>query len=354
MDRCAALIRRQWILTLVCNILLINFSYAYNQINLVSNGFPSAQYVDQSLLNSWGLAAGLSTAIWVANVGTGQATIYNGEGTKIPLNVTIPTVEGLAHSEPTACIADDSGEFMLFNKNKYSPAKFIFATQNGTIAAWSISTNFIDAITVVDRHQKGAVYTGLASAYTGDKIYLYATNFFSGKVEVFDRYFNDASIRGDFKDPMLPPGYAPYGIHNIHGDLYVTFAKQDETKQRPLKGVGLGIVDVFSNEGFFIRRVASLSTLNAPWGIALAPANFGKFSNALLIANSGDGRIYAYDYTSNLQLGRLRDDHDEPITIDGLKSIKFGNGFNQQLTNALFFTAAPLEGKSGLFGKILP
>jgi uncharacterized protein (TIGR03118 family) len=315
-------------------------SATYIQTNLVSDGSVSGTKVDPELINPWGLVATSTSPFWVADNGTGLATLYNGSGTKQGLVVTIPLPGGTA--TPTGVVFNSSPNF--------NNDLFIFATENGTIAGWrgvlgtTAETLFISS---------AAVYKGLAIGSTSAGTYLYAANFFTGQIDVVPGTGAPA-LSGSFTDPNLPAGYAPFNIQDIGGNLYVTYAQQDSTGFDDVAGPGNGYVDVFDTNGAFVKRLISNGALNSPWGLALAPANFGDYSNALLVGNSGDGLINAFDLATGNLLGSLVDDlTNMPISIDGLRALDFGNGGNGGQTNELFFTAGPNDGANGLFGKIV-
>ncbi len=200
----------------------------------------------------------------------------------------------------------------------------------------------------------GAIFKGLALAGNGDAHFLYAADFHNNRIQVFDGTFKPATLPGSFTDPHLPRHYAPFNIQNILGNLYVTFARQDDEKSDEIAGEGFGFVSVFDANGNFIRRFASRGTLNAPWGIALAPADFGRFSNMVLVGNFGDGRISAFDLNTGDFRGLLRTAKHRALSIEGLWGLAFGNGVLGQPTNALFFTAGPGDEAHGLYGRIDP
>jgi uncharacterized protein (TIGR03118 family) len=203
----------------------------------------------------------------------------------------------------------------------------------------------------VDNSSSGAVYKGIAIAANGRDRFLYATDFHNNKIDVFDKNFAPASLSCSFSDAKIPAGFAPFGIHNVRGNLYVTYAKQDDAKHDDVAGKGLGVVDVYDANGCLIGRVVTRGQLNAPWGIAVAPADFGKFSNTLLIGNFGDGRINAFDVASGNFRGTLSN-KGKPVVIDGLWGIAFGNGVNNQPVNTLFFAAGPNHETDGLLGTV--
>jgi uncharacterized protein (TIGR03118 family) len=352
-----------WVLVLVvtlCGSLARPAAGAgYQQYNLVSDGSVPAAHTDPNLINPWGIVFNPNGPAWIANNGTGVSTLYDGQGVPQPLMqplvVIIPTPPDNAESgNPTGIVFNGSMDFVVSQGGASSPAVFLFASENGTIAGWSPMVDRTHAILAVDNSPAGAIYKGLALAANGTANFLYATDFHHNKIDVFDAQFHPATLAGTFTDPDLPASFAPFGIRNLNGDLYVTYAQQDEDKKDDVPGKGLGLVDVFDANGRLIRRFASGGRLNAPWGLALAPADFGPFSNRLLVGNFGDGRINAFDLATGRFLGRLRGPYGRLLTIDGLWGISFGNGVAQQPTNVLFFAAGPQEETQGLYGRIEP
>jgi uncharacterized protein (TIGR03118 family) len=207
----------------------------------------------------------------------------------------------------------------------------------------------------VDNSASGAIYKGVAIGSTTSGDFLYAANFHAGTIDVFDKDFHATTLAGPFSDPNIPAGFAPFNIENLEGQLYVTYAKQDADKEDDVAGQGLGFVDVFDTNGHFLQRVATRGQLNAPWGLAFAPADFGRFSNDLLVGNFGNGRINAYRRQGGHFhfVGQLRGLDGKRIMIDGLWALRFGSGgANNGPTNALFFTAGPDDEQHGLFGRI--
>jgi uncharacterized protein (TIGR03118 family) len=311
--------------------------------------------VDASLRNSWGIAFNPNGAVWIADNKTNTSTLYDGTGTKTPLGpfpeVHLPSGTN-GDAAPTGIVFNASTDFNITQGGTTAPAAFIFAGENGTIMGWSPTINLGNAFVAYDDKAGGAIYKGLALAQDGQGNFLYATDFHNAKIDIFDKTFTRVKLSGSFQDPNLPQGYAPFGIRNIQGDLYVTFAKQDADRGDDEPGVGFGFVDVFDANGNLIRRVATRGLLNAPWGIALAPADFGKFSNRLLVSNFGDGTIDAFDPATGTFLGQLRATNGQVLKIDGLWGLSFGNGLLAQPANSLFFTSGPGREQHGLYGRI--
>jgi uncharacterized protein (TIGR03118 family) len=252
---------------------------------------------------------------------------------------------------PTGIVFNSTSDFVISEGTQSAPSVFIFATEDGTLSGWSQPVDVTTAILKVDNSAGGAIYKGLALANNGSGNFLYATNFHAGRVEAFDGSFAPATLSGSFTDPDIPAGFAPFGIAEIGGNLFVTFAKQDANKQDDVRGPGNGFVDVFDANGTFVRRFASQGTLNSPWGMVLTPAGFGALGNMLLVGNFGDGRINAFDPSSGQFLGQLTDGTN-PITIEGLWGLEFGNGANGGDANTLFFTAGPGDETHGLLGSL--
>jgi uncharacterized protein (TIGR03118 family) len=232
-------------------------------------------------------------------------------------------------------------------------AGFIFSTEDGVIAAWAPTVDPTQAILVKDNSSMGAQYKGLALSAGGNGQLLYATDFHNGKIDVWNSSFNPVTLpAGAFVDSDIPAGFAPFGIQAINGNIFVTYAKQDADRHDDVAGKGLGYVNVFDPNGKLLDRIASKDPLNAPWGLTLAPAGFGEFSSSLLVGNFGDGRINAFDLVTGKYLGALKGENGHPIEIEGLWGLAFGNGFNSQPVNTLFFTAGPDDEEHGLYGRI--
>jgi uncharacterized protein (TIGR03118 family) len=245
-------------------------------------------------------------------------------------------------------------DFVVTKGGVSGPARFIFATEQGNLAGWAPNVDATHAVFVpkgaTDTDESG--YTGLALSGNGTTHLLYAANFPRARIDVFDGTFKRVSVPGGFRDRHVPASYSPFGIQAINGDLYVTFAKRDANGEDEVQGAGLGFVDVFDPDGRLLRRIATHGVLNAPWGLALAPASFGEFGGALLVGNLGDGAINAFGPLTGKFLGSLRGRDNKRLHIDGLWGIQFGNGVFGQKTNALYYAAGPNDEEDGAYGVI--
>ena len=316
----------------------------YQVTNLVSDLPGVAAVTDPDLVNPWGISFSPTGPFWLSDNGTGKTTLYDGAGVKKGLIVVIPPPAGSSDAgAPTGQVFNGTTDFA--GKN------FLFASEDGTLSGWRGGVDGTHAV-VVDDSGPGAVYKGLALDSVGTANFLYAANFRAGRIDVFDKNFHPAVLAGTFQDKRIPLGYAPFNIQNVAGFLVVTYAKQDAAKHDDVAGAGHGFVDVYSSSGLLLTRLASRGPLNSPWGIALAPAGFGRFSHALLIGNFGDGRINAYDTRDGDYLGALRGPRERPVVIDGLWGLSFGNGGAAGDTNKLYFTAGSGHEQHGLFGSI--
>jgi uncharacterized protein (TIGR03118 family) len=315
---------------------------SYSVTPLVSDEPGVAPVVDPKLVNAWGLAASATSPWWVADNGTSFSTLYNGAtGQKVALEVAVGIDSG-----PTGVVFNGGSGFVVTNGTQSGPARFIFDSEDGVLRGWSPAVDGTHALPAA-LGDPDAIFKGLTLADNK----LFAADFHNAEIAVFDSTWH---IVDRFTDPGLPAGYAPFGIQAIGGQIFVTFAKQDADAEDEVAGQGLGFVDVFDTSGNLITRVAQHGQLNAPWGLALAPSDFGRFSGDLLVGNFGDGQINAYELRPNGQYthrGELRE-NGSVISIDGLWALGFGNGGQAGPTNTLFFTAGPDEETHGLFGKI--
>src|SRR6266849_1220112 len=336
----------------------------FRQVNLVSDIPGVAPLTDPDLLNAWGLAATPGTdqapgsPLWVSDNGSDKTTLFAGAA---PGPVAQVLVVNITAGAPTGQVfnPDRTGFFVHDAAGNSGSALFIFASENGAIDAWNpgVGATGTGPSTVTETpidNGANAVYKGLALAQASDgHTYLYATNFRSGRVEVYDHNFQPVALPGGlFTDPAIPAGYAPFNIQELAGQLYVTYAKQDAALHDDVAGQGHDFVDVFTTDGALLRRLVSHGQLNSPWGLALAPAGFGGFGGALLVGNFGDGHINAYNPDTGTHLGQLRGPGGHPIVIDGLWGLRFGNG-NAAKTGELVFSAGPNGEADGLLGKIV-
>jgi len=319
----------------------------YKRRDLVSNVSGRARRTDSNLINGWGLAFFQHSAFWVADTGTGLSSLYGPEGAAVPLVVTIPPAPSQPFGptgSPTGLVANATDDFVVSKKNGNSgPAVFIFDTEDGTISGWNPTVDPTHAVIAVDNSSSGTFYTGLAiGADSSGRDFIYAADQANNKVDIYDASFKFVK---SFTDASLPPGYAAFGIQNIEGKLYVTFAGFFSGK------VG-GFVDIFDTSGNLLKHFASMGELSLPWGLTLAPEDFGPFSNDVLVGNLGDGNISAFSRDGNFK-GQLKDDDGQYISVSGLWALAFGTDPSKNgKTNQLFFTAGPLFYGEGLFGRI--
>jgi uncharacterized protein (TIGR03118 family) len=322
----------------------------YKQTNLVSDVPGLAKFTDKNLVNPWGLVRSSTSPWWISDNGMGVSTLYNGSGNPFPPTSPLVVTVDPSGSSPTGAVFNSGPGFKV---SPVDPAKFIFVSEDGRITGWNPSINPINATIKVDNSARNAVYKGAAIANYKGKDYLYVANFRNGTIEVYDTSFKKVSLGDKFKDTKIPKGFAPFNVANINGDLFVTFAKQDKAKHDDAAGPGLGYVDKFSPNGKLLMRLNHGPWMNSPWGIALAPNNFGKLSNKLLVGNFGSGNIGIFDPKNGNFNGFFKDDKGK-ITIDGLWALVFGNGVTAGPNNVLFFTAGIQGEAHGLFGMIAP
>jgi uncharacterized protein (TIGR03118 family) len=353
---------------------------AYAVTPLVSDLKGGATNQDPVLQNSWGVAfTPAGSPFWIADNNTGCATLYDGDGTKVSLQVLIPLPGGAipatdckpvnpnapspvpTPAAPTGIIwnptTNPNTAFLVPGTNL--SASFIFDTEDGTISAWTgnLPTNPTQAILAVDNSKTptpatGAVYKGLAFGVNVNGDFIYATNFRAGTIDVFDHNYKPTSTDGGFVDPGIPAGFAPFDIKLIDGELFVTYAKQNTQKHDDVAGPGNGFVDVFDTDGHLLRRFASRGALNSPWGMTRASFAFGRFSGLILIGNFGDGHINVFDSDGHF-VDHLRDAHGKPLVIDDLWTLTLGGGAKSS-PDTVYFTAGPNGQVDGLFGTITP
>ena len=365
----------------------------YNEVKLVSNRVGMAAATDKFLVNPWGLARTSGSPWWVSDNGTGFSSLYNGAGTIIPLDVSIPrsnpTTGPFKAGTPTGTIANASPTDFLLAPGK--PAAFLFATIDGTISGWNPTVGVPVGGTPPSQHSvimikttDGSVFTGLTSAIINGKRYLYAANFSKGRVDVFDNAFHKVTLpsiqetngNGDgdndldqpFTDRRLPANYVPFNVQAIGNDIVVTYALHEPGNPIESDGPGLGRVDIYSSSGLLLRSLEHGAWLNAPWGVALAPLDFGVFSHMLLVgqfagggSSQNSGTIAAYDLATGKFMGQMKDPAGATLAINGLWAISPANSAslnNYDPTGApaseLYFTAGPKQGADGLFGYLKP
>jgi uncharacterized protein (TIGR03118 family) len=348
----------------------------YVVTKLVSDLPNMAAVQDPNLKNPWGVAfSPAASPFWIADNANGLSTLYDGNGTIVPLVVTVPCPP--AAGQGSGCPQFSSPNGLVWNPTTtvstaflvpgtQLPASFIFSSEDGTISAWTGGLtppdNAVLAVNnaVTPNPTLGAVYKGLAVGTNVNGVFLFATNFRAGTVEVYapapagntTGLYVPVTTNGGFTDPDIPAGYAPFGIQNIDGDLFVTYAQQDAQKHDNVAGNGLGFVDVFDTDGHLLRRFASQGALNSPWGVARASSAFGRFSGDILVGNFGNGWINVFDSNGKF-LGPLRDMDGRPIVIDGLWTLTLGGGAKSS-SDTLYFTAGPNGETDGLFGTITP
>lgn len=308
-------------------------SGVYKQTNLTSDISGMALHTDPHLVNPWGISFSSASPFWISDNNSGFSTLYDGQGKPNSLVVTIPPAQGGTIGTPTGTVFSSfSNAFVVKAHGKSGASLFLFDSEDGSLSGWSPTVDPTHAIIAVDNSASQAVYKGLAIATVNSKPFLYAANFRLARIDVFDKNF------------------APFNIQSIGGKLYVTYAKQDKAKHDDVPGPGRGFLDVFNNSGNFIKRLVSHGPLDAPWGMAMAPANFGTFSNDLLVGNFGNGWINAFNPQTGAFLGSLKGTNHYAIVIDGLWALAFGNGGGAGNTNQLFFTAGIQQEQHGLFG----
>jgi uncharacterized protein (TIGR03118 family) len=373
------------------------FAQHYTQVNLVANTTGIAPVTDPNLINPWGLSRTTSSPWWISDNGTGLSTLYNGAGTIVPLVVTIPKANPASKTfptgTPTGTIANASTTDFLLAPG--APADFLFSTIDGTISGWNPAIGIAAGGTppsknavIVVKKTDGSSYTGLTSATIDGKRYLYAANFTKGRVDVFDNAFHAVHLRSNggwdhdrdddrdrndefarpFTDEFLRRDFVPFNVQAIGNDIVVTFVLHQEGQPFETDGPGLGYVDIFSSSGKLLRRLEHGDWLNAPWGVALAPLDFGVYSHDLLIGQfagggntEGSGTIAAYDFATGKFLGLVKNATGTPLAINGLWAISPGNSASagsynttSSLASELYFTAGPNHGTGGLFGYLLP
>jgi uncharacterized protein (TIGR03118 family) len=358
------MIRGRWIGCSLLALMLIPVAAMgqhYIQTNLVSDVSGVAAHTDADLKNAWGVSHTATSPWWVSDNGTGLATLYNATGVKQGLIVTIAPPPGSTDpATPTGQVANGTTGFVVpkgaTGTTPNGPARFIFATEDGTISGWNPTANGTHSLIGVDNSVNtvgaahSAIYKGLAILTVGSTTRLYAANFKGGTIDVFDSTWQPVTSVS-FVDSTLPPGYAPFNVQALGTSLFVAYAKVGVLPDEQ-HGKGLGFVDEFDSNGTLLRHFQHGPWLNAPWGMAIAPSKgFGQFSGALLVGNFGSGQLVAYDRTSGEFLGFVHGAKG-PLVIDGLWAISFGAGGSNGLPTQLFFTAGPNDENDGLFGML--
>jgi uncharacterized protein (TIGR03118 family) len=333
------------LLTVAAGLMLARPAAAqgYRESRLVSDLPAVASQLDTTLMDPWGITHGPTGPLWVANNGSGLATSLTSGVLARGLVAIAGVANSTAPARPTGIVFNDSGDFPLPSGSGL-PALFLTATEDGTIVGWNPAVNPGLAEVLVN-NSGSALYTGLAIANQ----HLYACNFRTGRIDVFNGDFTPA---GSITDATLPAAYAPFNIQNLGGTLYVTFAEQNSAKDAPRTGTGRGFVDILDPATGTFRRLISRGALDSPWGVALAPANFGPFSNTLLIGNLGDGIIHTFDPAAGTLLGRLRHPDGSVLTIRGLRGLTFGNGDAGGAQNILYYTEGLDSGRHGVVGSV--
>jgi len=335
-----------------------------------------AHFLDPSLIDPIGITSSAGSPNWVADSGSGVSTLYNGLGNPVPLpaplvvSIPAPGATLTPSGSPTGDVFDiqlATGAFPISGvatngKSITASSIFLFATTQGTIAGWNPAVNpsgfdpsKAGTYAITGGSSPGAVYRGLAIATDASSTTrLYATNFKNGTIDVFGTDFKPLSLPpGSFVDPTLPAGFAPFNIQTLGGSLFVTYAQQDASQFNAVAGAGKGFIDVYNLDGTLQRRLVSQGPLDAPYGLALAPLSFGAHAGDLLVANHGDGRIYVFDPITGGLLDTFEDTLFRPISVDGLWSLRVGNGGNGGSPDEVFFTAGLNGGMDGLYGDFL-
>ena len=331
-----------------------------HETNLVTSGNAGsvpAQFTDPTMINPWGLAASSGSAFWVSDNGTGVSSLYNGSGVEQGTPFFIPPATGSTISNPTGQVFAGGDGFVPNPAQPTATAAFIFVGEDGGITAWSPAFGK-NAFLAVDHgnvdQNLNAVYKGVAIGDVGTSHFLYAANFRSGQIEVYDTSFHPVSMPGGFADSHLPAGFAPFNVQAIGTNLFVTYAKQNASKHDDLAGPGNGFVDEFNTQGLLLKRFDHGGFLDSPWGVAQVPnvASWGNLGNDLLVGDFGSGQVNVFAPDGDF-LGFLHDDTTgKLVTIDGLWALRFGNGSGSGPSDTLYFTAGTAGETAGLFGSL--
>lgn len=325
----------------------------YQQTNLISDIPGVARITDPNLVNPWGQSASPTSPLWVADNGSNVSTLYRG-GVSGGIPQIVPLTVNIPGGAPTGTVFNSSpsaSDFVVNTAMGSAPANFIFDSESGVLSAWSLAVSGTNA--GVEFSNKHYVYKGLALATSNGESLLYAANFSKARIDVFDGHFRRVHLPHAFNDAQIPDGFAPFDVQLLDGSLYVSYAKQDAAKHDDVAGPGNGFVDVYDTSGKLLTRLISHGDLNSPWGLAIAPTGFGAFGGDLLVGNFGDGAIHAYDPTTGAEKGQLTNTDGNPILINGLWALRFGNGTFAS-PNTLVFTAGIGDESHGLLGEIDP
>jgi len=328
------------------------------QANLVSDLPGLAQFTDPQLRNPWGVTFQPGGAFWITDNATGLSTVF--ASSKQAKTVDIPIPSGSAGSwgttaTPTGTLFNQTSGFVVSEDGRSGPSRFLFTTENGTIAGFNSRVDPKHAVVAVDNSTagRGAAYLGLAMGSNASGMFLYAADFGAGTIDVFDQKFHGVQLPGSFTDPNLPVGFAPFNIQDIGNKLFVTYTPRSPGGDE-VYGPGNGFLDVFDTNGQLLQRLVSRGSLNAPWGLAIAPPDFGMFGNDLLVGNVGDGRINAFDPSTGAWLGSLQDAAGQAIVLPQVWGLTFGGGGGAGNPDTLFFTAGLANETHGLFGSLVP
>jgi uncharacterized protein (TIGR03118 family) len=333
---------------------MLSAAPVFRLTRLVSDGSVPANFTDANLKNPWGISFNpAANVVWIADNDTGLSTVYNPDGspaqTGFYSSITIPSASGSGTGSPTGQVTNTSSGFVVSSGGQSGAAEYIWATEDGTIAAWNPNVNPLDAITEVNDSSSGAKFFGLAQESVHGTQYLYAADLHNDKIDVFNSSFAPVAFKNGFTDSKIPSGYAPWNVQAIGDEVVVAYAKQNTGATFATTGKGFGYVDIFSPKGVLLDRLASNGNLNAPWGIAQAPAAFGSLAGDLLVGNFGSGTILAYNPTTNKYAGALVNTHDEAIKEPGLWGLTFGD--DTAIADTLYFTDGPTK-TTGLFGTL--
>ena len=349
--------------------------------NLASDVKGVAAHTDPDLMNPWAISQVSDGQFRIAANNAGNSPVLTAHGNEVGKAIIIPAPSDSplgSAGTPTGMVANTTSDFKISHGGTSAAATFIFSTEDGTIVGWNSKVDKTQGDIAVDLSDSNAVFKGLASGVSGGANFIYATDFHNGTIDVFDTVFNQVTLAGSFTDPNAPPpaigspGFAPFGIQNIGGTLFVTYALQNAEQHDDVAGTGNGFIDEFDTSGNFIKRFATgtaitggtVAALNSPWGMTVATSNYGPngvFSNALLVGNFGDSHVSAFNIQTGAFLGQLSDPQGHALTLNGgvggsdtkgLWGISFGNGHGGTSRNALYFAAGINDESDGLFGKV--